>query len=40
MINILEKIETIRKEKGIKQSVIAEQLGVKQNTYSQYMTWN
>ena len=34
---ILKQIELIRKEKGIKQAVIAEQLGVKQNTYSNYM---
>ena len=37
MESILKQIELIRKEKGIKQAVIAEQLGVKQNTYSNYM---
>jgi transcriptional regulator with XRE-family HTH domain len=36
-MNILENIEAIRKERGIKQSVIAEQLGVKQPAYSNYI---
>jgi transcriptional regulator with XRE-family HTH domain len=40
MEQILQNIELIRKKKGIKQTVIAEQLGVKQNTYSQYITRN
>ncbi len=35
---LLLNIEAIRKEKAIKQTVIAEMLGVKQNTYSQYIT--
>ena len=33
-MEILKNIEAIRKEKGIKQSVIAESLGVKQPAYS------
>jgi len=33
-MEILKNIEAIRKEKGIKQSVIAELLGVKQPAYS------
>jgi DNA-binding Xre family transcriptional regulator len=37
---ILKNIEAIRKEKGIKQTVIAEQLGIKQNSYSSYITRN
>lgn len=40
MENILENIEAIRKQKGIKQSVIAEALGVKQPAYSNYITRN
>ena len=38
MENLFLNIETIRRKKGIKQTVIGEMLGVKQNTYSQYMT--
>jgi len=38
MKELFKNIEEIRKEKGVKQTVIAEMLGVKQNTYSQYMT--
>ena len=38
MEEILKNIECLRREKGIKQTVIAEELGVKQNTYSQYIT--
>lgn len=38
METILQNIEAIRKEKGITQEVIAEMLGKKQNTYSQYIT--
>jgi len=37
MENILKQIEQIRKEKGIKQAVIADLLGIKQNTYSNYV---
>jgi transcriptional regulator with XRE-family HTH domain len=37
-MKILESIESIRKEKGVKQSVIAEALGVKQPAYSNYIT--
>lgn len=40
MKEILKNIEHIRKEKGFKQAVLAEMLGVKQNTYSQYITRN
>ena len=40
MINILENIEAIRKRNGIKQSVVAEALGVKQPAYSNYITRN
>ena len=36
----MQNIESIRHEKGIKQTVLAERLGIKQNTYSQYMTRN
>lgn len=37
MEKILENIEAIRKEKGIKQEVLAEILGVKQPAYSNYI---
>ena len=37
MENILENIEAIRKEKGIKQEVIAEALGIGQSAYSNYI---
>ncbi len=37
MEKILENIEIIRKEKGIKQEVLAEILGVKQPAYSNYI---
>ena len=40
MKEILQHIEEIRKQKGLKQSALAEMLGVKQNTYSQYITRN
>jgi len=40
MENILSKIEEIRKEKGIKQAVIAELLGVKQPAYSNFINRN
>ncbi|MDR1544454.1 MAG: helix-turn-helix domain-containing protein [Prevotellaceae bacterium] len=36
-MNILANIEAIRKEKRMNQDVLAELLGVKQNTYSQYI---
>lgn len=36
MNKILENIETIRKEKGIKQEVMAEKLGIKQSVYSRF----
>ena len=38
MSEIGENIEAIRKEKGIKQEVLAKQLGVSQGTYSGYLT--
>jgi len=38
METIFKNIEAIRKEKGIKQSDIAEMLGVKQPAYSNYIT--
>lgn len=38
MNNILKNIETIRKEKHIKQEVIAAELGIKQSSYSSYIT--
>jgi transcriptional regulator with XRE-family HTH domain len=40
MENILENIEAIRKEKGIKQAVIGAMLGVSQSGYSNYITRN
>jgi transcriptional regulator with XRE-family HTH domain len=36
-MDILENIEKIRKEKRVNQDVIAEQLGVKQPAYSNYI---
>lgn len=36
----MENIEAIRREKGVKQEVLAKMLGVRQNTYSQYITRN
>ncbi len=38
MENILDNIEAIRKEKRIKQEVIAAELGIKQSSYSSYIT--
>lgn len=38
MENILKNIEAIRKEKRIKQEVIAAELGIKQSSYSSYIT--
>lgn len=38
MNKILENIEAIRKELGIKQEFMAERLGVSQQTYSGYFT--
>jgi len=40
MENILKNIEALRRERGIKQVVIAEALGVKQPAYSNYITRN
>jgi len=40
MENILENIEIIRKQKGIKQSVMAEKLGINQSAYSNIVTRN
>jgi transcriptional regulator with XRE-family HTH domain len=38
MENILKNVEAIRKEKRIKQEVIAAELGIKQSSYSSYIT--
>lgn len=38
MESILDNIEAIRKEKRIKQEVIAAELGIKQSSYSSYIT--
>jgi transcriptional regulator with XRE-family HTH domain len=38
MNNILENIEAIRKAKHIKQEVLASELGIKQSSYSSYIT--
>jgi len=38
MEKILDNIEAIRKEKRIKQEVIATELGIKQSSYSSYIT--
>lgn len=40
MNDIVSNIESIRKEKGYKQEVFAEMLGVTQGTYSGYLTRN
>ena len=40
MGNILENIEALRKEKKLKQAVVAAELGVKQPAYSNYITRN
>ena len=40
MEKILQNIESIRKEKGLKQSVLAEMLGITQAGYSQYIKKN
>jgi transcriptional regulator with XRE-family HTH domain len=40
MNNIFANIEGVRKEKGIKQTYIAEMLGITQGTYSGYVTQN
>jgi len=40
MVNIIENIELVRKQKGIKQEVIAKILGVTQPAYSNYVTRN
>lgn len=38
MDTILDNVEAIRKEKHIKQEVIAAELGIKQSSYSSYIT--
>ena len=38
MNQILANIEAIRKEKGLKQAVMAERLGMAQSSYSRYFT--
>ena len=38
MENILKNIEAVRKSKRIKQEVIAAELGIKQSSYSSYIT--
>lgn len=38
MEKILENIEAIRKQKGIKQEIIAEAMGIKQPAYSNYIS--
>jgi len=40
MENILKNIENVRREKGKKQAVVAEALGVSQSAYSNYITRN
>jgi transcriptional regulator with XRE-family HTH domain len=40
MEKIIQNIEAIRKEKGLKQQVIAEKLGVSQSAYSNYINRN
>ena len=40
MIEILKNIEAIRKEKHVKQELIAKELGVSQPAYSNYVTRN
>jgi len=40
MKNIFENIEAIRHEKGLKQEVIAKELGVTQSAYSNYINRN
>jgi len=40
MIDIQKNIEEIRKNKGIKQSIIADKLGVGQSAYSNYISRN
>jgi transcriptional regulator with XRE-family HTH domain len=40
MKNIVANIEAIRKQKGIKQAVLAEKMGISQPTYSGYLTQN
>lgn len=40
MKTIQEQIEQIRKDKGFKQSYVANRLGISQSTYSQYFTRN
>lgn len=40
MNKLQENIENIRKEKGVKQTLLAEILGIKQSSYSAYITKN
>lgn len=40
MESILRKIEAVRKEKGVKQSVLASLLGITQSAYSQCVSKN
>ena len=40
MVNILDNIEAIRKEKHIRQEEMAARLGIKQSSYSSYITRN
>ncbi len=40
MENIMDNIEAIRKDKHIKQAVIAEELGITQGAYSHYVRRN
>lgn len=38
MNKLQENIESIRKEKGVKQTLLAEAMGIKQSSYSAYIT--
>lgn len=40
MMDIQKNIEEIRKNKGIKQSVVADKLGISQSAYSNYISRN
>jgi len=40
MENIFENIESIRRKKGLKQEIIAKELGVTQSAYSNYINRN
>ncbi|MBP5371536.1 MAG: helix-turn-helix transcriptional regulator [Bacteroidales bacterium] len=39
-MNIQRNIEEIRKKKGLKQSIVAKNLGIRQSAYSNYITRN